>query len=407
MGDWLAEETYQSPRRTRSSVPPANGASVFELTVIEGPDRGRIHVIDASSGRAVMFGTSAVCTVRLGDSNVSARQCSFELEGDRLRVMDISPEKSTRVNGVITHEGYLIGGEIVRIGATVIGVKRTDRQAANEVSHSAFGRIYGEHPEMTVLYPAFAQLAYETAPLFILGERGTGKRLLAEELHNHGPRHEGPFVVIARGEPDSLTPAAIDEASGGTLYLEEGADFERVVLEHVLALSDIRVIVGTRGDRPLPVSAGRRVSLPPLRARASDVAVLARKLWAELGGEDSIPDDFVARFEDHTWPGNVRELRIAVQDRILHGQDTTVSGIVECVPSRASTMPPPPSDAMKEICENTLPFAEARSEVLAEFEKRYVDRALEKAGHNVARAAANSGIAHRYFQVLKSRRKSA
>jgi two-component system response regulator PilR (NtrC family) len=321
-------------------------------------------------------------------------------------MMDLSPEKSTRVNGVITHEGYLIGGEVVRIGATVIAVKRTERRTTTELPRSSFGRIHGEHPEMVALYPTFAQLAHEEAPLFILGERGTGKRLLAEELHAHGPVRTGPFVSIARGEPEALTPEAIDAASGGTLYLEEGADFDRVVLDHVLRLDDIRVIVGTRGAVPLPVLVGRRVALPPLRARASDVAVLARKLWTELGGEDSFPDDFVARFEEHTWPGNVRELRIAVHDRILHGQDTTVSGVVEVVPSRASSAPPP-ADAMAEVCEKTLPFAEARGEILAEFERRYVGRALEKAGNNVARAAANSGIAHRYFQVLKSRRKTA
>jgi two-component system, NtrC family, response regulator HydG len=124
---------------------------------------------------------------------------------------------------------------------------------------------------------------------------------------------------------------------------------------------------------------------------------LARQFWLDLGGEGNLPDDFAAPFARHQWPGNVRELRIAVQDRLLHGGETSLE---------ARPFPAPAKDHLAEVIDQDLPFVRARKEVVAEFERRYVARALRLAEHSVGRAAAASGIAHRYFQVLKSRRSS-
>jgi DNA-binding NtrC family response regulator len=126
---------------------------------------------------------------------------------------------------------------------------------------------------------------------------------------------------------------------------------------------------------------------------------LARVFWADLGGAGGLPDDFAARFDTHPWPGNVRELRIAVEDRLLHGGDTSADA-EQIRRSRAAA-----TDALSKVIESDLPFVDARHAVIAEFEKRYVDRALERSGRSVARAAAASGVAPRYFQLLRSRRK--
>jgi len=260
---------------------------------------------------------------------------------------------------------------------------------------ASFGRLYGESAEMRVLYRRFAEAALKRAPLVIEGERGTGKRLLAEEIHAQGPWKNGPFVVVPRG--DEIAPF-VNSARGGTLYVEQATARCEIELP-----ADVRIIFGTRVTHTNAFGASiDRITLPSLKHREGDVAVLARRFWADLGGEGSLPDDFSARFAGHAWPGNVRELKIAVRDRLLHGADELISDVYDIVPPR-----PANQDAMESVIEADLTFVDARTEILAEFERRYVDRALERAGQNVARAAANSGIAHRYFQVLKSRRKQA
>lgn len=362
----------------------------FELVVIDGPDSGHTFAVEA--GAVVLVGTSRLCAIRLADEAVSVRHCSVEMTGTQLRVVDLGGE--TRINGVGVREAYLQGGEIVRVGVTALAVRRKASYEAAPIQMTSFGRVIGECAAMRALYIVLTTLAQKRSPLVIHGERGTGKRLLAEELHAQSPWKEGPFVVVPRHAPVEPFFAL---ASGGTLYIEDAASNLAAGLE---IPGDVRVIFGARGPFD---GAFERVTLPPLREREGDVSILARSFWLQLGGEGSLPDDFVARYEDRAWAGNCRELRIAVQDRLHHGAEETVSDIVEIVSSRSSV----PPDVLAQIVESEAPFVQARHDVLAEFEKRYVDRALDRAGHNVARAAANSGIAHRYFQVLKSRRKNA
>ncbi|MBX3226479.1 MAG: FHA domain-containing protein [Labilithrix sp.] len=404
MTDWTSEGTVRIVRRIRPATanPPA-----FELRVVEGPDAGAVHAIDPARG-TFFVGSSPLCALRLSDEAAAPRHCSIELREGRLCLVDLSPERTTRVNGVLAHEAYLSGGEVVRFGTTAIAVRRADGTSLERSELRSFGRVRGESPEMLAIFPLFPILAERRGLLVIEGERGAGKRLLAEELHAHGPAKDGPFVVASRHDTVPLT-ARLLAAHGGTLYVEEGALLDRAAL-HVLAnAAGARVIVATRGSedggKTLPAELGERVVLPPLREREGDVAALARMFWTDLGGAGALPDDFVARWEEHRWPGNVRELRIAVYDRVRHGNEPLASDVHEIVTS--GHRPSVDVDALSRVLECELPFTRAREEVIAEFERRYVDRALRRANHNVARAAANSGIAHRYFQVLKSRRKSA
>jgi hypothetical protein len=390
--DW-SERTARSTRRSR---PPANVA--FELSVIDGPDAGKTFAIEPSV--VTFVGHSKLCAIALADDTVAPRHCSLESTGTQLRIVAGEDPRfpPAKVNGVCAREAFLLGGEIIRLGQSALVVRRKSAHETTAADLRAFGRVAGESGQMRALYNIFATLAHERTPLAIHGERGTGKRLLAEELHAHGPFQDGPFVVVPRRAP--IAPF-LPLAKGGTLYVEDAAPEQASELEGVPC--DVRVIVGARGRFEAPGLA--HVTLPPLREREGDVAILARHFWARLGGEGGLPDDFIARVAERAWPGNCRELRIAVEDRLRHGADETVSDIVEIASgSHASSAP---GDAIADVVDRDLALVPARHEILAEFERRYVDHALEKAGHNVARAAANSGIAHRYFQVLKSRRKNA
>jgi DNA-binding NtrC family response regulator len=435
--DHITAEPLATVKKARFERPRATFA--FELRVVDGPDIGRTITVDAALGSALV-GRSPGCTVCLSDDAIGSRHCSFQVVGSTLRVVDFSEPRATRVNGTLVFEALLVGGETVRIGGTALSINRVEQR--RDVSRArSFGRLRGESSVMRELYPLLESATRSLDPVLVVGERGAGKRLLAEELHRSTPREgePGPFVSTPTGPASSeelsqtlFAPGGLlDQARGGTLYVSDIAALDEEA-QHLLARelvkqaqepasSRVRVIVGARsligqgataqGFMPnlLPSLArhfagatGLRLSLPPLRAREADVVLLARQFWSELGGEGCLPDDFGMHFDGHAWSGNVRELRVVVQGWIHHGARTCTRS--EVVPA-ALSLPRSPSatDPLSRVIESDLPFARARKEIVAEFERRYVARALHRADHKISRAAAASGIAHRYFQVLKSR----
>ncbi len=138
-----------------------------------------------------------------------------------------------------------------------------------------------------------------------------------------------------------------------------------------------------------------RIELPPLRARKGDVAVLATHFWHETGRRrPSPPYELLRRFERYAWPGNVRELANAVARHIALG---------ELAAAEPMAYESPGADLVEGVLGLDLPFPRARDKVLAEFERRYVERMLERHGGNVAQAAQASGIGRRYFAMIASR----
>ncbi len=172
---------------------------------------------------------------------------------------------------------------------------------------------------------------------------------------------------------------------------------------------DVRILVASRRDLDAEVQADRfredvlswlaphRIELPPLRKRQGDVGLLARHFWRVIGGGDALPADFAARLDAYGWPGNVRELANQVARRFANGQEE------EAAVPQADGADATLGAAMEKILEADMPFSSARAAALSEFEKRYVARVLARHGGHVGRAAAASGIARRYFQVLRGR----
>ncbi|HVY46178.1 MAG TPA: Fis family transcriptional regulator, partial [Minicystis sp.] len=143
-----------------------------------------------------------------------------------------------------------------------------------------------------------------------------------------------------------------------------------------------------------------RVELPPLRRRRGDVAVLAQHFWSAMGGDAAgPPPDAVRRFDDEPWPGNVRELRNAVARLIALGS------LADRPPTFDDDAPPPSAarDVVEAVLRMNLPLSQARQRVVDHFERRYVERVLAQHDGNVVRAAAASGVARRYFQILRAK----
>ncbi|MEQ1509199.1 MAG: phage shock protein operon transcriptional activator [Sphingopyxis sp.] len=204
-------------------------------------------------------------------------------------------------------------------------------------------------------------------PVLVVGERGTGKELIAERLHKHSNRWDGPLVIMnCAALPETLIEAELfgheagaftgaararagrfEEADGGTLFLDELGTLSMAAQERLLraveygevtrigaskpVLVDCRIVAATNEHLPALVDQRRFradlldrlsfevITLPPLRAREGDILVLAdyfaRRMAAEIGW-DSWPGwgpQASAQLESHDWPGNVRELRNVVE----------------------------------------------------------------------------------------------
>ena len=212
-------------------------------------------------------------------------------------------------------------------------------------------------------------------PVLVIGERGTGKELVAERLHRLSPRWDGPLVIMnCAALPETLIEAELfgheagaftgatraragrfEEADGGTLFLDElgtlsqGAqerllrtveygEVTRIGSSHPIRV-DVRIVAATNENLPAMVEKGRFradlldrlsfevISLPPLRVREGDVPVLAnhfgRRMAAELGWErwPGFSETAAAQLVSHDWPGNVRELRNVVERAVYRWDD--------------------------------------------------------------------------------------
>ncbi len=430
----------------RQTIPPApDTATAFVVEVVEGPDRGARFAFDSSRPSSVLVGQSSACDVRLSDPQVSRRHAALDIADKGLRLVDLQSTNGTFVGGLRVAEAYLVGGEVVRLGATAMRLVRALSATRPEPSAATgFGRLVGESPEMRRLYPLCERLAMSDVSVVIEGETGTGKEVLAEALHAASARAAGPFIVFdCTAVPPSLLESALfghekgaftgalsqrrgvfEQAHGGTLFLDEIGELdlglqpkllraiERGEVQRVGSSRwtrvDVRILAATRRDLDREVQAGRfrddlffrlavgRIELPPLRRRRGDIAVLTRVFWTAIAGElRPMPPGLIERLEDYAWPGNVRELQNAIARHVAVGE----------LPSQgAGAGVEPEGDVVERILSKDLPLPRARAELVEDFERRYVERVLERHGGNVSRAAAASGIALRYFQLLKARR---
>ncbi len=430
------------------------------MVVIEGPDAGKEFTLDPASPSRMLLGTSPACEMRLSDPTVSRRHAAFEPAGRRYKLIDFQSTNGTFVDGTAIGEAYVRGGEIVRCGGTAMRLEEGEAAAPSPLPSAArFGKTVGASVAMRRLYPLCERLARARVPVIIEGETGTGKEVLAESLHEMSGS-TGPFVVfdcttvsaalveaeLFGHERGAFTGAVssragvFEEADGGTLLIDEIGDLELPLQAKLLRAIDrgevkrvggqrsikvqVRILSATRRDLDKAVAAGRfrddlfhrlavaRIELPPLRERIGDIPLLARRFAQEMGAPEALTAEVLARFEDSAWPGNVRELRNAVARYIALGDDE----IARSIPDAMHRSSPPPGmyhappgaagpsggpDWLSPIL--SMPFPLARRKTLEEFERRYVASAVAAHGGNVSAAARASGLALRYFRLVKAR----
>ena len=445
-GDEFATRLQAGPTSTRT---PRGG---WGLLVVAGPDIGKRVTMDGRSLPHVLVGTSPICDLQLTDALVSRRHLALDV-GEMLRVSDLKSTNGTYVNGVRIERAFLRGGEALRIGDSELRlVPAPELPAPEQVNATMFGTVLGASAQMRRLYPAMSRLSASDVPLIIEGETGTGKEVVAESIHAASAREKGPFSVFdCTTIPGSLFEAELfghergaftgalstrkglfEEAEGGTLFIDEIGDLDLAMQSRLLrALDhrevrrvggnkwikvDVRLIAATRRDLDRLVQEGRfrddlfyrlavgRLELPPLRDREGDVAFLGEVFWRALGGDaGGPPPHVVERWRDYAWPGNVRELYNAVLRAVSLGDEPVAA--LSPVTSSSSGEGAGVNATIDDVIARALPFAQARKVVHEEFVRRYIAVVLARHNGNVSNAATASGLARRYFQILRSGRR--
>ncbi|HEX2736028.1 MAG TPA: sigma 54-interacting transcriptional regulator, partial [Polyangiaceae bacterium] len=422
----------------RHSFDPSPLPEPFRLTVVEGSDAGKTFALDGSQPSRVLVGTTAACAVRLSDRTVSRRHVALDIVGRRVRITDLGSTNGTRVNGIAINEALLEGGELILVGSTSFRLDREDNAGRVQIStRTHFGPVVGASTEMRRLYSLCERLAHSDVPVIIEGEPGSGKELMAEALHLEGPRAAGPFIVLdctqvppnllemelfgyeAGAFAGAATPrrGVFEQAHGGTLVIDEVGDMDPVLQPKLLRTLErqevrpvggnrvvkvnVRVVATTRSDLDREVQAGRfsedllqrlalaRIELPPLRSRRGDIALLVRHFCRELQGDEAmLSKDLRRSWEDYAWPGNVRELRNALARHLALGELANITQHSGPEAAEAELRAPLAGDVFEQAL--LLPLGDARQMVVAEFERRYVERMLDTHGGNVTRAAESA-----------------
>ncbi len=304
---------------------------------------------------------------------------------------------------------------------------------------------------MNQLRQTIERAAKANSRILIVGPSGAGKELAARTLHNASSRTDGPFVVINAAaitpermeielfgvEPNgehARKTGALEEAHGGTLFVDEIGDMPRETQNKILRVLveqtfqrqggtakvsvDVRIISSTARNLEEEIAAGRfredlyhrlsvvPIRVPPLSERREDIPELIDYFMDQISAATGLPkrqigQDAMAVLQSHVWPGNVRQLRNNVERvMILAGGGPEVIITADMLPQDVGSMVPamPTSNNGEHIM--GLPLREAR-EV---FERDYLMAQISRFSGNISRTAEFVGMErsalHRKLKAL-------
>ncbi len=307
----------------------------------------------------------------------------------------------------------------------------------------SMGEIVGKSREMKDVYNKIEKVGLTDVTVLIQGESGSGKELVAKEIHKKSPRKSNPMIIMnCAALPETLIESELfghekgaftgaterrlgkfELADKGTIFLDEIGDmspntqakvlrilqeqsFERLGGTETLRV-DVRLISATHKDLLKEIKEGNfredlyyrlkvvEISLPPLRKRREDIIILAEefiKYFSEKHKKNvkSISNETVKCFTKYPWPGNVRELQNVIEGAVVMANTETLE--ISDFPVEIRN-----SDSNISLDYN-LPFRDAKKIVVEAFEKDFVSRKLAENSGNISKTAEALGMHRQSLQ---------
>jgi len=323
----------------------------------------------------------------------------------------------------------------------VTALRADKKKLEEELGGKRFGEIIGSCASMQEVFRKLQKVATTDISVLITGETGTGKELIAREIHRRSDREKGPFVTVNCGAiPENLMESEMfghvkgaftgavasrggkfQQANGGTLFLDEIGELTpqlqvkllRALQERMITRVgdsraekvDIRVLAATNRNLEEMIQEGTfredlyyrlnvvNLWLPPLRDRADDVFIIAKVLLSKYADElnsavKGFSPNALAAIRRYAWPGNIRQL-----------ENRLKKALVLC---DKNLLTPEDLDLGEDKVEPIMPLERAKEE----FQRRYVLQALERNAGNRTQTARDLGVDPRtIFRYLEREQK--
>ncbi|HET6433337.1 sigma-54 dependent transcriptional regulator [Dyella sp.] len=343
---------------------------------------------------------------------------------------------------------------LVRTALKLAEEKRSE--SSTRTGASAMDRLIGESAVMQQVRTTIGKLARNQAPVYIAGESGVGKELVARLIHEQGPRASGPFIPVNCGaiptelmeseffghRKGSFTGAVSDKeglfqaANGGTLFLDEVAELPlhmqvkllRAIQEKAVrpigareeVLVDVRILSATHKNLAALVEQGQfrqdlfyrinviELRVPPLRERRGDVPLLAAHILRQLAAKSgTAPGKLLPAaqqaLDDYDFPGNVRELENVLERAMAMSDGESIDAADLMLPQRSAR---PAHEAGVGAAAGLGPAAiappltapaggVALDDYISNLERTAIMKALEESRYNKTAAAKKLGITFR------------
>ncbi|MCD6497883.1 MAG: sigma 54-interacting transcriptional regulator [Deltaproteobacteria bacterium] len=338
-------------------------------------------------------------------------------------IVDLFEEDSIEVLTILAAQASLL----IRNALLVNELQLDNKLLSGRLEKMVFGEIIGACPAMQEIYRKVDKIAGTDISVLITGETGTGKELIASEIHRRSNRSDGPFVTINCGAiPENLLESELfghvkgaftgavatkqgrfQQANGGTLFLDEIGELPlnlqvkllRALQEHVVTKVgenraekvDIRVIAATNRDLEEEIGKGAfredlyyrlnvvNIFLPPLRERGEDIVLIAKylleKYVEELGSKSrGFSPNAIIAMKKFPWPGNIRQLENHIKKAVVLSDKALLSAEDLGLTS--------------EVLADILPLAQAKEE----FARRYINEILARNNGNRTKTARDLGV---------------
>jgi transcriptional regulator with GAF, ATPase, and Fis domain len=406
---------------------PGAGGAISDSIVRKVLESGRAVIVSDALNDAQFKSSESVLALRLSSVMCAPFSSQGQVQGvlyvGNDRVKNLFDKNQLDVLSIFASQASLI-----LENAMLLNALRADKEKlVAELKDKRFGEIIGACPSMMEVFRKLQKVATTDISVLITGETGTGKELIARELHRRSNRASGPFVVINCGAiPENLIeselfghvrgaftgavasrPGKFQVANGGTLFLDEIGELplnlqvkllralqERVVFrvgESKPEKVDIRVVAATNRVLEEEIRAGRfredlyyrlnvvNIFLPPLRERGDDVLIIARALLSKTAEElnshvHGFTPQALAAIKKSPWPGNIRQLENRLKKALVLCDKTLLT--------------PEDLDLGKEAESTILPLEKAKEE----FQRKYVLDILERNNGNRTQTARDLGV---------------